>query len=252
MPDAALELAASGLPVFPLRPRQKRPRFDGSFHNATTNLAHITTHWKLHPQDNIGVRPPAGIVVVDVDLRGDGDRNLDALEAEYGPLPQTWTARTGSGGWHYWFAVGGIGLRGKLCDGIDLKHGGTGYVVAPPSRHPGGGTYEWVTPPEGFPATAPEWLRRRMQRPAPAPAPGRHTPGVASGNGPYSVGCLVGRISKATVGCRNRTLYGAARDAFKQGDLDAYEGDLVAAAARVGLDGQEIAATLRSARGGAA
>jgi hypothetical protein len=235
--------------VFPLLPRQKRPRFAGSFHNANTDQAHIADHWDRYPTDNIGIRPPAGMVVVDVDPRDSGDLALSVLEGEYGPLPATWTAETGSGGWHYWFAVGTADLRGKLCAGIDLKHGGTGYVVAPPSLHPGGGVYRWTTPPEGFPTYAPEWLRERVERP-PVPPPGRHTPTAVTGNGPYTVGCLVGRIAKSTNGSRNRTLYGALRDAFKQGDLDAYEADLVAAAINVGLDSREIAATIRSARRG--
>jgi len=191
------------------------------------------------------------MLVVDVDPRNDGDLALSVLEGEYGPLPATWTAQTGSGGWHHWFAVGSVDLRGKLCAGIDLKHGGTGYVVAPPSRHPGGGVYEWTTPPEAFPAPAPEWLRSRAARPQ-LPAPGLRTPTAVTGNGPFTIGCLVGRIAKSSNGSRNRTLYGAARDARRQGDLDAYEADLVEAAARVGLDSREITATIRSARGGAA
>jgi hypothetical protein len=54
------------------------------------------------------------------------------------------------------------------------------------------------------------------------------------------------------VGERNRILYGAAKDAAKQGDLDAFEADLVAAAALVGLDSREIDATIASARRSAA
>jgi hypothetical protein len=248
--NAALDLASTGLPVFPLRPRQKRPRFAGSFHNATTDPAHIAAHWDLYPNDNIGIRPPEGIVVVDVDPRDGGELHLSALEGEHGQLPETWTARTGSGGWHYWFAVAAVDLRGKLCAGVDLKHGGTGYVVAPPSLHPAGGVYEWTTPPVGFPTLAPEWLRHRMKR-APAPPPTSRTP-TGDGNGPYSSACLASRIAKASAGCRNRTLYGAARDAHRQGDLDTYEADLRAAATLVGLDRREIDATLRSARGGVA
>jgi hypothetical protein len=33
-----------------------------------------------------------------------------------------------------------------------------GYVVAPPSIHPSGSSYTWITPPKGEPAEAPEWL----------------------------------------------------------------------------------------------
>jgi putative DNA primase/helicase len=63
-------------------------------------------------------------------------------------LPETLTARTGGGGLHYYFKMPAdlIGCRTKLggWSGVDLKGEG-GYVVAPPSGHPSGGCYEWVS-----------------------------------------------------------------------------------------------------------
>jgi hypothetical protein len=71
-----------------------------------------------------------------------------------------------------------------------------------------------------------------------------------NGHGEYTLQCLVARISAAREGNRNRTLFGALKDAARQSDLDAFEPDLIAAAVAVGLDIREIETTLRSVRGG--
>jgi hypothetical protein len=248
----ALALRRAGLPVFPLLPREKRPRFKGSFKSATLDHARIIQHWRNYPDDNIGVRPPEGMVVVDVD----DEREFARLVAEHGPLPETWAARTGSRGTHFWFAIGDIAhIPGKLCKGIDLKHGGTGFVVAPPSVHPNGRRYVWLTKPFGQPTLAPHWLHTAM-RPSRRQVFDTRTPPTGTldgsiGHGPYTLNCLVARISAAREGNRNRTLYGALKDAARQGDLDIFGPDLAAAAYAVGLDAREVEACFRSVRGGA-
>lgn len=250
MLPAALALADAGLPVFPLVPRGKKPRFTGSFHDATIDRGVIEAHWRRHRHDNVGCAPPAGMVVVDVDLRDGGDTELARLVAERGPLPETWTAQTGSGGLHRWFNVGDVGeIRGKLCRGVDLKHGGTGYVVMPPSIHPCGGRYWWRRSPRGrHPAAAPEWLREAVQRPT--VDRWTHTVNGMNGRGEYTVQCLAARISAAREGNRNTTVFGALKDAARQGDLDVFEADLTAAAVATGLPVSEVEAILRSVRGG--
>ena len=130
--QAALGLAHADLPVFPLLPRQKRPRFRGGFHHATYDTASVVDHWSRFPTDNIGLRPPLEMAVLDIDIRNGGHHAMRKLVDEHGPLPPTWVARTGSGGWHYWFVVGEMAVRSKLREGVDIKHGGTGFVVAPP------------------------------------------------------------------------------------------------------------------------
>jgi hypothetical protein len=253
--SAALRVSAQGygrqgLPVFPLRPRSKEPRYTGSFHNASTDYVTIRDHWRKFPTDNIGIAPPAGVVVLDVDPRAGGDAALARLVAQHGQLPETWTARTGSDGRHYWFAHGQVrGIRGKLCAGIDLKCGSKGYVVAPPSIHPNGTIYEWLVRPYGQPTIAPVWLVERMQPLPPPPLP-RGSFGTGTGHGLYSLRCLVNRIAASREGNRNDTLYGALKDAFRQGDLDAFEADLVAAAVGVGLGTWEVESVVRSVRGG--
>jgi hypothetical protein len=252
MLNAALELARVGLPVFPLVPGGKEPRFRGSFHNATTDQTEITAHWRRHRNDNIGVRPPERMVVLDVDPRHGGDVALASLTAEHGPLPaESWTARTGSGGCHHWYTIRAAGgIRGRLCTGVDIKHHHSGYVVAPPSLHPCGARYWWQRSPRGpKPAAAPAWLESAVQRPV--LDRWAYTVNGMTGHGEYTLQCLVARISAAREGTRNRTFFGALKDAQRQGDLDAFEADLAAAAVGVGLDTREVEATVRSVRGGA-
>jgi len=249
MLDAAQGTARAGLPVLGLLPRTKRPRLPGGYKSATLDPAAILDHWRRHPDDNIGIRPPQGTIVVDVDPRHGGDRELRRMVRHRGPLPETWTARTGSNGVHYWFTIAELDtIRGQLCGGVDLKHGGSGFVVAPPSIHPNGSPYEWLIPPEGQPADAPLWLRLAVQPPPRHQWP--HSINTdATSSGECTLACLVARINAAPEGARNRTVYGAIKDANRQGDLDAYEPDLIAAAVATGLTDAEVTAIARSVRG---
>jgi len=100
------------------------------------------------------VRPPRGLVVLDVDKQHDGPSNLAALTQFHGQLPPTWSASTGGGGCHLWFRAGGP-FRGQLCEGVDIK-AHTGYLVVPPSVHPNGTCYVWDN---DLPIVdAPEWI----------------------------------------------------------------------------------------------
>jgi hypothetical protein len=247
MAAAALALAASGLPVFGLVPRGKVPHRGSRGHlDATLDVTAIAEHWSRHPHDNIGVRPPADMFVVDVDPRHGGNTQLARLIAHNGPLPHTWTARTGSGGRHYWFTTDVDAIKPTLCSGVDIKTN-TGFAVAPPSIHRNGRSYEWLAPPNGRPAAAPGWLQLAVQPPPRRPTPAS---GARGGNSQYSVQCLIARISCAQMGARNRTVWGALKDAWRQGDLDAFEHDLIAAALAIGLPAGEVTAIARSARRG--
>jgi hypothetical protein len=105
-------------------------------------------------------------VVIDVDPRNGGDDTLGALVRELGELPATWTVLTPGGGAHYYLRHDGRGVFGGLGAGVDLKH--EGYVVAPPSLHPNGGTYQWdagAHPVETPLADVPDAWLARMVRP---------------------------------------------------------------------------------------
>jgi hypothetical protein len=140
---------------------------------ATSDLHRVAAWWTRWPHDNIGARVPQSLLVLDVDPRHGGDKQLAELEATHGPLPPTrtsWSGR-GDGGHHRWFLhPGGKPSAARLGDGLDLKGYG-GYVVLPPSRHPDtGGLYHWEEPVLD-PAAMPSWLRQLLLPPLPTARP---------------------------------------------------------------------------------
>jgi hypothetical protein len=99
--------------------------------------AAVADAWARRPGANIGIVTgrASGIWVLDVDPLHGGDKQLAALVAAYGPLPETYTVRTGSGGRHYYWAMPDFDFttsRGQLPIGLDVR-GNAGQVVAPPS-----------------------------------------------------------------------------------------------------------------------
>jgi hypothetical protein len=193
--DAALDYATRGLPVFPVYPIiEARGRFAcGCFHtircenpgkhpitrhglkDATTDPKIIRQRWYCAPNANVGLACSAECCVLDVDPRHDGDATLSELERQHGPLPGTWTAKTGGGGLHYYFRSP-QDIRnsiGQLGAGLDIRGNG-GFVVVPPSRHVSGNFYEWKrghAPGEVPLAMMPAWLLAPKQAQTVAPVP---------------------------------------------------------------------------------
>jgi hypothetical protein len=138
--EAALKLAAGGLPVFPLTPKSKIP-WKGSKGclDATRDPAKIEAWWQQEPFANIGVATgkTAGVFVLDVDVRSttNGEETLRRHEAEHGELPPTREVTTPSTGRHLYFKMPAYDVpcgNGRLGIGLDIKASG-GYVLAPPS-----------------------------------------------------------------------------------------------------------------------
>lgn len=99
--------------------------------------ARVAEQWAARPMANVGIATGAtsGFWVLDVDPDHGGDVALAALIGAYGPLPETYTVLTGSGGMHYYFTLPDwevTASRGRLPAGLDVRGRG-GQVVAPPS-----------------------------------------------------------------------------------------------------------------------
>lgn len=216
----AAKYVAANLPVLPLhsirdgrctcrtgcgRNAGKHPRTAHGKDDATTDLRQGTAWWDRWPWANIGIRLPAGMIVLDVDPRNGGAVTLAELTREHGPLPPTLTARTGSGGLHAWLAYAGP-ARGQLCQGVDVKTE-RGYVVAPPSAHVSGRRYEWITDLPTAPA--PRWVRRLLDPPT-SPAP----PRPATGG---KIDHLVQFVTEVPDGELNNRLYWASCRAHEAG-----------------------------------
>ena len=148
----------------------------------------------------------------------------------------------------------------------ELEHvdwrGRGGYVVAPPSRHASGHTYQWIPGRtlEASPGEVPAVLVARLERREPQRSP-HLVELAATGAIPgdrYARAALVEeltRVATAPVGQRNRQLWESTRNLYNlvaTGALDHREVDhgLLAAAERCGLLGEEPRQTHRTLASG--
>jgi len=98
-------------------------------------------------KSNIAIVVPEDMVVIDIDDEAVWKTVKDELKFKIGKdIP---CARTGGGGRHLWFRLPSTkthgNQRGNLPPGIDVRGGGLGYLIAPPSIHPDTGKYyEWL------------------------------------------------------------------------------------------------------------
>lgn len=144
--EYALDYIKRGWSVIPLEPGSKAPAtglplYDHLSGEERFGTASAQAWWGGGPTPwGIGIITgrPSGLIVADIDPRNQG-----ADPGDPGPR-----VRTGGGGIHIYFNLP-PDMPEPRCGpssrpGIDRKAGG-GYVVAPPSVHPNGGAYVWVT-----------------------------------------------------------------------------------------------------------
>lgn len=145
-----MDYASRGLAVFPLAPKSKVPCIAGGFKNATTDIEQIAAWWEYKPESNIGIATggaSGGLVIIDCDYdeaKGeDGMATVRGHELSEGAFPESACVTTPRGGEHlYFFSDEPFDCSTNAEEGVDIRADG-GYVVAPPSVHPNGGTYEW-------------------------------------------------------------------------------------------------------------
>lgn len=285
----ALAYARDGIPVFPCWERDetedefqerkqrtplaahermkrkygKNPRTRHGYLDATTDEDQIRRWWRQWPDAAIGVPtgPSIGMWVLDVDLPkregdDDGRRTLADLEAIHGALPATREQRTGSGGRQLFFAWEEgrhipNSAGNKLGRKLDVRGQG-GYVILPPSLHPCGGRYEWISDTYE-PAAAPEWIVAMVEK---KPEPKHERTDWQERPTPpgYGAAALEGearKVASAPQGERNHTLNTAA---FSMGtliggrvlDRPEVERVLLDAARACGLSEDEAMTTMRS------
>ncbi|NUW06819.1 bifunctional DNA primase/polymerase [Streptomyces sp. CAI-21] len=274
----ALEAAARGWHVFPLRPGRKVPALHGERtctgtgpcegghrkweQRATTDPDRIRATWSTGPF-NVGIATgPSGLLVVDLDtlkpedLKGtpDGATSFAALcERAREASPDTYRVRTARGGEHLYFTQPpGVRLnstKGRLAPKIDTRGWG-GYVVAAGSTTPTGG-YEPLSGAETVPL--PSWLQGILQ-----PAPKRpQTPSVAVAGqsrryADIALASETRNVAAAQAGEREAALFRAARALGRfvaWGDLPRHvvEQALQGGGEAAGLSASECRSTLRSA-----
>jgi hypothetical protein len=242
---AAVEYAARGVPVLPLR--GKLPRIPAAHapgdplyqqcrggcgrqghgvHDATTDLEQVCQWWDRWPGANIGLRTGVAFDVIDVDGT-QGRHTLERFLAEHGggvPVGGP-RVRTGSGGWHLYVAPTGLPDQIGVLESVDYRAADR-YVVAPPSHHPTTRRrYQWapgraLDTPLG---EVPEALRERL---APRPTHRQHQPAPtrpADPGHPYGRAVLEAETARivgargpgqGSGGERNQVLWEAARNVY--------------------------------------
>jgi len=132
----ALLFKERGLPVFPVRENDRKPAVNNWQQWAQkSSTEKIQSYGIANPMHNWGFHC-TGYTVVDIDVKDNkqGAKSLERLQAQYEPLPKTFTVRTPSGGLHYYYSgQTKKNTRSEIAKGIDTRtHGG--YVVIPGSR----------------------------------------------------------------------------------------------------------------------
>ena len=151
--QTALAYAKQDIRVIPIKQGEKRPPMQGWQNAATSDPATIRTWFEGQFKD-CGLGIATGefrnryLIVIDIDDRPEfsGSDTLKDLEQLHGELPDTVEVITGSGGRHIYFLTDAPirnEASGRLGQGIDVRGIG-GQVLAPPTIHPNGKTYEWV------------------------------------------------------------------------------------------------------------
>lgn len=154
----ALNYSKQGFSVIPIG-QDKKPLIPWKkYQKEKASEEQIQKWFNKFPEANVGIVTGAisGIVVVDVEAGGD-----------IKDLPPTVIAKTGGGGWHFYYKHPGFEVKNatriKIRDLTDIRGDG-GYVVAPPSLHKSGKNYEWsVSPSEADFAEMPAWVSRKAK-----------------------------------------------------------------------------------------
>lgn len=183
------------LAIFPVRRGEKAPAVPKSKggHGCLDAISDETTirrWWKDYPLSNVGIATGGtnGLLVIDIDDKPDtgkyGSESLELLTNQYGPLPTTWEAISGSGGRHLYFKMPDADIRNSegTADGkgiapyIDIRANG-GYIIAPPSVLNDGGRYEWEASSSPEDTTLaelpPAWVQLLIEKSGPPKSRGK-------------------------------------------------------------------------------
>ena len=158
MQQIGAKLVEKGVSIVPIAPREKYPaRWDGAWHplkewdkyGKRLPSDSDLDAWESWPGCGVGVLPGqlSGIVVVDIDT--DDPAMIAAIESI---TPPSIVRKRGSIGYSGFYRYSGeqtrrfnVVLDGQTSRVVDLLSGGTQCVI-PPSQHPSGDFYEWLTP----------------------------------------------------------------------------------------------------------
>ncbi len=159
--EGALEMFHRGFAVFPLLKNTKQPAVKWRKWAATATEEDIRGYHARRPDCNWGVALQEGKVAIDVDNKKGkhGGKNLQALEDKFGVLPETFTVKTPSGGFHLYFQGDGSNTASSLAPGVDTRAVG-GFLVCPGSKIDG---EPYTIVHDDAVASLPLWVSKRLK-----------------------------------------------------------------------------------------
>lgn len=151
--SGALELWEAGWRgILPLPRRAKAWPPTGYTGAGGTDPSYPDIHaWAENHSGNIALRMPPNVIGIDVDAYGDkkGATTMSHSRTAWGELPPTWriTSRDdGISGIALYQVPPGLAWPGEVGPGVEILQRTHRYAVAPPSIHPEGRAYRWITP----------------------------------------------------------------------------------------------------------
>ncbi len=159
----AVAYAQKGWWVMPLKKQSKEPcKFlRHGYLDASGDLKTVKK-WFKDPDLNIGLAiKQSSLVVLDFDKRNAVSKQEWQNYYEWCVKLNTHTVQTDDGYHFYFKADPALQFKGKLINGIDIKH--KGYVVLPPSIHPNGTQYTVINDVE--PVQLPDGLMKAITWP---------------------------------------------------------------------------------------
>jgi hypothetical protein len=163
-------MAERGFRLFPVEKRGKRPLIERWPEKATCDAERLRVWMRKYAGCNWGLAcgVDSGVFVLDFD-GAEGEAVVREISERHGcDWTETLSVQTARGMHFYFEYPEGVSIRNstsKLARGLDVRGEG-GYVLVPPSVHPGGTIYQWSE--TGQAATimsAPAWLLEMLAAP---------------------------------------------------------------------------------------
>lgn len=156
--EEAYEYLSRGWSCFPLLKKSKQPSVKWARYYESRASEQEVESWAADGNLAIATGKLSGLVVVDFDTYK-GAKPEEFLRR----YPTDCLVETGTGGFHAYYRYPEneeVRNAAGFLPGVDIRAEG-GYVVAPPSIHPNGNPYRWVS--KGTPAALPDVVRHKAR-----------------------------------------------------------------------------------------
>jgi hypothetical protein len=107
----------------------------------------LADYWKVWPDSNLGIVTGAVSRIAVLDIDGEeGKKSLEEIGLPLSAFPKTPLVLTGGGGYHLYFEYPydmELATKAGVLPKVDIR-ANLGFIVAPPSLHLSGKTYQWA------------------------------------------------------------------------------------------------------------